>query len=378
LHVLMLSDYYPPHISGGVEKVAFELCRGLSKKGHSLSVLTYNYHSAPAIEETDEATIHRLPSIPLTNVLKRQYTISLYTLPRLIQLIRRLKPAIIHANNRYFSTTMALSFLGPFLTTPIITTLHIGNLQDDNKLNAIFGTYDRTIGRHIIRGSNHVIAVSDGVAEYTRAVCGDSFNLSVIPNGVDTNVFCPDKNSPDKAPIVLFVGRLLRNKGPETLVRAIPLVLAKNPQAQFWIVGDGPLKDDLQRLIGKLDVVGAVKFLGVRKNVADIMRKATVFSRPSSLEGMSLTILEAMASGLPVIATPVTGTVELIKDGYNGYLVAISDFEMLAKKINSVLENQPLAAQMGQRSRDIVKGKYGWDAVVDRTEQVYIEEAGVY
>jgi starch synthase len=70
--------------------------------------------------------------------------------------------------------------------------------------------------------------------------------------------------------------------------------------------------------------------------------------------------------------------VELIKDGYNGYLVAISDFEMLAKKINSVLENQPLAAQMGQRSRDIVKGKYGWDAVVDRTEQVYIEEAGVY
>lgn len=378
LHILMLTDYYPPHISGGVEKVVAELCKGLSTKGHRLSVLTLNHGSASAIERNGLIDIYRLPSIQLTKVFKLQYTTSVFILPKLVQLIRQLKPTIIHANNRYFSTTMMLSLLRPFICTPVVTTLHIGNLHDkSNRLNAVFDVYDRSIGKCIIKGSSHVIAVSNGVAKYARSICGDSVKLSVIPNGVDADIFYPENDMHNSLKTVLFVGRLLRNKGPETLIRAIPEVLAKHPQTQFVLVGDGPLKDRLQRLCYDFKVLHAAQFLGVRKDVPELMRRSSVFVRPSSLEGMSLTILEAMASGLPVVATPVSGTTELIKDGHNGYFTAIADHKMLAQKITALLDDRSLAKQMGQRGRDMVCGEYRWDSVVNGTERIYSEEAVV-
>ena len=95
--------------------------------------------------------------------------------------------------------------------------------------------------------------------------------------------------------------------------------------------------------------------------------------RPSHLEGMPLTVLEAMASGLPVVATPVGGTPELVRDGETGYLVPVDDPEALAGAISSVLADPAKARDMGRRGRTTVEDGFGWDAVSDRTEAVYRE-----
>jgi len=104
------------------------------------------------------------------------------------------------------------------------------------------------------------------------------------------------------------------------------------------------------------------------------MRQATVFVRPSTLEGMPLTVLEAMASGLPVIATPVGGTPELIEDGINGYLVPVDDHVALANSIVRLLDDPLMGKSMGQRGRELVEANHTWDAMAVQTERVYLEE----
>ena len=118
----------------------------------------------------------------------------------------------------------------------------------------------------------------------------------------------------------------------------------------------------------------AVQFLGLRHDVPELMRQASIFVRPSTLEGMPLTVLEAMASGLPVIATPVGGTPELVEDGVNGYLVPVDDHVALADSIVRLFDNPVIAKGMGKRGREMVEANHTWDAMAVQTERVYLEE----
>ena len=139
------------------------------------------------------------------------------------------------------------------------------------------------------------------------------------------------------------------------------------------MVGEGPLLGRLKKEARKLGVEREVSFLGTRHDVPELMRQTDVFVRPSSLEGMPLTVLEAMASGLPVVATPVGGTTELIEEGVNGHLFPVGDYLALANSINRVLDNPTEAANMGGRGRTLVESRYTWDQALDKTEQVYLK-----
>ncbi|MDP2990672.1 MAG: glycosyltransferase family 4 protein, partial [Kiritimatiellota bacterium] len=202
---------------------------------------------------------------------------------------------------------------------------------------------------------------------------GKATPVTVIPNGVDGALFYPAPAGYNLGKMVLFVGRLVSNKGPEVLLRAIPLVLMRHPQARFVLAGDGPLRHRLEAVASKLAIKDVVHFLGLRRDVPELMRQASVYVRPSYLEGMPLTVLEAMASGLPVVATPVGGTPELLKDGVHGYLSPVGDPAALAAAISRVLDDPDGAAQMGRRGRELIESGYTWDAVVKQTERVYTE-----
>jgi glycosyltransferase involved in cell wall biosynthesis len=123
-----------------------------------------------------------------------------------------------------------------------------------------------------------------------------------------------------------------------------------------------------------LGIRNEVQFLGIRHDVPQLMRDAAIFVRPSSLEGMSLTVLEAMATGLPVVATLVGGTSEVLRDGVHGYLVPAGDSQVLADALIKMLDERSLAEEMGRRGRELVVSNYKWDAVVNKTESVYFEE----
>lgn len=370
----MLCDYFMPHFGGGVEKVAAELCDGLGRRGHNIAVLTLRTCTAPATETDGALTIYRVPAVDLTRWFGVQFAISMPVLSATTRIIRSFRPDLVHAHNLFFRTTEVAALLRTVFHIPLVTTLHLGKPEGGGRLlNTLIKTYESTMGSFIVRRSDHVIAVSSAVAKHARRMGGYSTPVTVVPNAVDSNLFHPAPVRRDIRQMVLFVGRLVPNKGPETMLRAAPAVLARHPQAQFVLVGDGPLRVRLQEQAGQMGIGHAVRFLGIRHDVPDLMREAAVFVRPSSLEGMPLTILEAMASALPVVATPVGGTPELLKDGVNGYLFQVGDSMALANAIIRLLDDRSLVEEMGCRGRELVESGYSWDAVVDQTEHIYTD-----
>jgi glycosyltransferase involved in cell wall biosynthesis len=370
----MLSDYFPPHFGGGVERVAAELCYGLVRRGHTVTVLTLKTCLAPATEVSDGLTIHRVPALDMTRWLGVQFTVSVAVLSALARLVRSFQPDLIQAHNLFSRTTEMAALLRTVFHVPLVTTLHLGRLEGGKRLlRSLVRTYEITVGGYVVRRSDHVICVSKAVAEHARRMGGCSTPMTVIPNGVDTNLFHPRLGRNNVSQTILFVGRLVPNKGPETLIQAVPEVLAQHPQAQFVMIGDGPLRVRLEKQARRLGIGHALQFLGIRHDVPDLMREATLLVRPSSLEGMPLVVLEAMASAIPVVATPVGGTSELLKDGVHGLLIPVGDSAALAKSIISLLSDRSLAEEMGRRGRELVEDSYTWDAVIDQTECVYAE-----
>ena len=129
----------------------------------------------------------------------------------------------------------------------------------------------------------------------------------------------------------------------------------------------------MESQVRRLGVGSDVPFLGTRYNVPELMRQADVFVRPSFLEGMPLTVLEAMASALPVVATPVGGTTELLGNGAYGRLFPVGDHRALARSINEVLDDPAAAQDMGRGGCALIKARYTWEKVVEETERVYAQ-----
>jgi glycosyltransferase involved in cell wall biosynthesis len=159
------------------------------------------------------------------------------------------------------------------------------------------------------------------------------------------------------------VGRLIFNKGPQYLVEAAPQVLRARPEAEFVFVGDGPLRPQLEKRARQLGVSHRTTFLGTRPDVASILQTCHVLARPSLLEGMPLTVLEAMACGLPVVATPISGTAELVRDGENGLLVPPADPASLARAILRLMADESMREDQGKEGRRLAEHAYSWDAV---------------
>jgi len=372
LRVLVLSDYLPPHVGGGVEKVVSEICWGLARRGHTVEALGLRTCLAPRDEIDRGVNIRRVPALDLTGLIGVQFAFSVHVLPALVRSIRNFRPDVIHAHNLFFRTTEAAALASVFFRTPLVTTLHLAAMDTGPlAMKALMGLYNSTVGRFIIRRSDQTIAVSAAVAEHARAVGGTTQPITVVHNGVNTQLFRPGGTQPNGRPTVLFVGRLVHNKGPQTLIEAVPRVLRSHPNCVFLLAGIGPLRQALESRARKMGVSEAVEFLGVRDDVPQLMRRSSVFVRPSSLEGLPLTVLEAMASGLPVVATPVGGTPELIEDGRCGYLFPIGDHDALAHYITRLLDDSDSAVEMGLYGRRTVEDVYTWDRTVERTEEVY-------
>jgi glycosyltransferase involved in cell wall biosynthesis len=197
--------------------------------------------------------------------------------------------------------------------------------------------------------------------------------VRVIANGVDARQFQPGARRGNGSFRIACVGRLIFNKGPQFLIEAAPEVLQAHPEAEFVLVGDGPLRARLEERARELRIGHRVDFLGSRSDVAAILQGCDVLVRPSLLEGMPLAVLEAMACGLPVVATPVAGTSELVRDGENGLLVRPADPGALAGAILRLMEDEPLREAQGRRGRRLVERGHSWDAVAAQTAAVYRE-----
>jgi glycosyltransferase involved in cell wall biosynthesis len=210
------------------------------------------------------------------------------------------------------------------------------------------------------------VCVSQSVADFTRErgrLCASK--LTVIPNGVDYERFAQAESAdltslgiPRESRVILTVGRLDEQKGHRFLIEAFSSVLREHRDARLLIVGEGPLREELQALARQFGVDEAVCFAGYRDDVPALLRASHCFVLPSLWEGMPNVVLEAMAAGVPVVATSVEGVLELIEPERTGLVVKVGDAAELASALKRLLGASGLSLQLAQSAQQSVRERF--------------------
>ena len=372
MHICMLTDYFLPHLLGGTEKVTYELGKQLVRKGCQVTVVTLNTDRVEDYSRIEGMNIYRLPAISVTKLIGAQLTLSPLALFGVHRIVEKVRPDIIHAHNLYFQLTMVAPFIKRLMHVPLVTTLHLPKMVYNRiLLDSLIGVYKWVVGDLVIRSSDKLIAVSRTVMKHVIEDLGTpSSKIVVIPNGVDMGVYLPNAQR-GKDIIVTYIGRLIANKGPHFLVQAAPDILKNHPEVHFYIIGDGPLKDKLIKDVMFRKLEDRFHFFGSVPDVLPFLRASTVFVRPSLTEGMSLAVLEAMACGLPIVASDVEGNAEIVENAVNGCLVPPADSKALAEAVGFLLGNREVANTMGKNARKTAERLYDWKRIAEQTLEVY-------
>lgn len=254
----------------------------------------------------------------------------------------------------------------------------------------------RRVQQLVCRLADRIAVNSEAVKQYLIADGHDPEKIVVIPNGIDLSRF-PGRFSdgrirhefglPRHAPLVAVFARLVPMKGVEHFLEAAALVAQRIPEARFLVVGDQWLvaqdgaivrdvayRNELQRHAEHLGLDGRVVFTGFRLDVAELLSEIAVSVLPSVKgEGLPNAVLEAMAAGVPVVATNVAGNVEAVDDGVTGFLVPPRDEHALARAICELLENPALAARFGAAGRERVVRHFPLERYARTTEDLYLD-----
>jgi sugar transferase (PEP-CTERM/EpsH1 system associated) len=301
------------------------------------------------------------------------------TFSRLVRLLRRLRPDIVHSRN--WATFDAVVAARLARVPVVVHGEHGREFSDPEGRNLRRNRLRRFLAPLV----NRFVAVSEDLRRWLVQDVGIPASKVVrIHNGVDTGCYVPGDpgpardalDLPSSRPVVGTVGRLNPVKDQAGLVRAFARVRSEYPDALLVIAGEGPCRDELRGLVVSLRIAPHVRFLGERHDVPTILRAFDVFVLPSIAEGISNTILEAMAVGLPVVATRVGGNSELVEEGVTGHLVPRSDPEALASAIGTYLGDANLRALHGKRSRDRAVSTFRLELMRDSYGDLYSSLVG--
>lgn len=303
----------------------------------------------------------------------------LWIYPQLYRLFRQLKPAIVHTRN-----LAALEATVPAWAAQVPARIHgehgrdVGDFDGTNKkcqwIRRIYSPFVK-----------HYIALSQDLAHYlTHSVGIGAKRVTQIYNGVDTSRFHPSSQRQDipgspfnKAGLWLVgtAGRMQTVKNQTNLARAFVQAINAEPRLRerlrLVMVGDGPLRNESLAILESAGLAELAWLPGERKDIPDVMRGLDCFVLPSLGEGISNTILEAMASGLPVIATAVGGNPELVDDARTGHLVPAADPGALARAIIALALTPEKARAMGNAGRKRIEAQFSITAMIDSYQQIY-------
>jgi sugar transferase (PEP-CTERM/EpsH1 system associated) len=293
------------------------------------------------------------------------------------KLAREFRRYRIHIAHTHSWATVMEGIIGARMArVPFIIHGEHGTMKTDTRLHI-------QIQRRLWRSANQVLSVSEVLRKNLHKKFGfPQERIRVVANGVDLARFDFSRNGADyKARLGLpanalafgAIGRVVPVKAYPIFLRAGKLVLEEIPNAHLVLVGDGPLLDELVQWARDNNMMDRAHFLGGRKDVPEILRGLDVYVLSSESEGMSNTILEAMASGRPVIATAVGGNPELVIDGETGLLVPPNDPNTMANAIMKLLREPERRLQMGRLGRQRVEEKFSLEVMVRNYARVYLE-----
>jgi L-malate glycosyltransferase len=369
MKIAFVYDVIYPYVKGGVEKRIWELAIRLSARGHNVHIVGMKYWDGPDSVEKDGVTLHGIcPSQTLYADGRRTIGEAIYFSARLIPFLMREDFDIIDCQQFPYFPCFPVKFASVLKKKPLIVTWHEAWDNYWYEYLGLKGAFGKTTERLVAGLTPNMISVSGITAKKLRHL-GVRNEVLIIPNGIDLKQL--KSVSPGKVPSdLIFVGRLIKEKHVDELVRAFAVILSEWPDCTLLILGNGPERETIRSLVRDLAIEDRVlfkPFLDSHNEVISLMKSSHVCVIPSTREGFGIAALEALACGLPVVTVdhPANAICELITEN-TGFLCSLSA-EALATAIRAALSRYPAMKTACGSSAEA----YDWDLIVDRVEDYY-------
>ncbi len=363
-------DNIYPYTIGGAEKREWELATRLAMKGHEVHLFSMKYWEGPDVFVKEGVYLHGVCSPqPLFINGRRSIKEAIYFAYKVLKPLFEEKFDIVDVTNFPYFPCFSAKLAALMKRTPLIITWH--EVWDNYWFEylgkkGIFGKVVEKVSTHL---SDKMVTVSEATKRDLERI-GFKKDIKVIPNGIDFRGIRKIRPSTEDSDII-FVGRLIKEKNVDLLIEAMSLIKRESPGINCIIVGDGPERGNLERLIYELNLEDNVHLKGVVENhdqVLSYMKSSKVFVLPSTREGFGIVALEANACGLPIVTVKhhQNAACDLINEGENGFISELSEQD-IAQKIKTILINeQSLENKCIEYSK-----KFDWGIMVDLIEETY-------
>jgi glycosyltransferase involved in cell wall biosynthesis len=377
----IVTHTFLPHV-GGIERVVYEQCKRLMQKQFELMVVTHrNYTDKNYV--FDGIRVRCYDSVNIGFRLGIPYAIPQITSYKtFLESVR--SSDLIHVHGHPYLSSLLAAKLAKKYSKPLVLTQHNTFIEYESSFwDHVEWLNDYAIGRQVLKEADKIVVVSNATGNYVLSLGADPEKIRVLHNGVDVNRFRPLTGVKDEmrkklgiskdSSVVLTVRRLVYKNGIDTLIESAKKAIKKNPRLVFLVVGKGP---DFEKIKEEIEQLGIEKNFRLTGFISDgslpfYYNAADFFVLPSkSGEGLPLVALEAMACGVPVIATNVGGTSEVIKEDY-GKLVPPNSPNSLAEAILEFSHRELSALKKDLRA--MIEQKYSWDKNVEKLVEIYEE-----
>jgi N-acetyl-alpha-D-glucosaminyl L-malate synthase BshA len=395
--ILVIASAFPRYQGDLSGNFVYELAKRLNEKEFEIIVLTPHHPDTKLKETVDGMNVYRFPyfypfkyqklvygggvSYNIKNSYLAKIQVPLFFLSELFyafKIIRKEKIDVIHSH------WLVPQGLVGAICKRIFGIAHIATVHGSDVNTIKKSKFFSLICSFIIHNSDKITANSNYTKNIVLSIDNKAKNkVEVVPMGIDINRFKSEDNTNLKEVLgaeylILSVGRLIDWKGTKYLIKAMKEVIKKFPNSKLVIGGNGPEKGNLERLTEELNLKKNVIFAGYIEDIdlPEYYGFADVFCLPSinlngQTEALGVVLLEAMACGTPVIGSDVGGIPDIIKDGYNGFLVSEKSPEGLADKIIELVSNEKMAEEFSINGLKIVKERFSWEIVTERFYRLY-------
>ena len=383
MNILMLTWEYPPRIVGGIARVVHDLSHRLIKDGHDVTVVTYREGDLPDFENDKGVKVHRVDNYMITpnNFTDWIMQLNFNLISKATELINKEgKFDVIHAHD--WLVTYAAKTIKQSYNIPLVSTIHATEAGRNSGIHDDVQRYINDTEWLLTYESTEVIVNSNYMKCELQRLFGLPFDkINVIPNGVNLNLYSGiDRDydfrrqyAMDNEKIILYLGRLVYEKGVQNLISAMPKILSNYNDAKLVIAGKGGMLDELKEQVHNMGIDNKVYFTGYldSKSVQKMYKCADVAVFPSTYEPFGIVALESMLSGTPTVVSDVGGLNEIVEHGVDGMKSYAGNANSIADSVLSLLFDAGLCSNIAKNAKAKVKNQFNWNKIAGDTHYVY-------
>lgn len=383
MKILMLTWEYPPRVVGGIARVVYDLSRTLLKDGHEVTVVTYREGDAPYFEDDKGVKVYRVDNYMINpnNFIDWILQMNFSMVAKVNELIAEQGGFdVIHAHD--WLVANAAKTIKNSYNIPIVSTIHATEAGRNSGIHDETQRYINDTEWMLTYESSEVVVNSNYMKNELQRLFGLPYEkINVIPNGVNLNLFngierdytFRRKYAMDNEKIILFMGRLVYEKGIQHLIAAMPKILNSYHDAKLVICGKGGMIDELKAQVSAMGIAEKVYFAGYLngKDVQKMYKAADIAVFPSTYEPFGIVALEAMLSENPIVVSDIGGLNEIVEHRENGMKSYTGNANSIADSILELLYDHKLCADITKKAKNKVRNEYNWSKIAQDTHFTY-------